>query len=396
MPRPHAPRWPRLLAVTLLLVFGFLATPFLADAWLHRKTDPDTSGSIGAGAATIHQELLVADLHADSLLWSRNLLTRHWRGHADLPRLADGRVGLQVFSVVTSVPAGAGNEHNAPGLDLIGPLAIAQGWPWRTWASPYERALHQASRLDRAAADSSARILRVRRRADLSRLELARDEARVKGLAAPIGALLSLEGADALGGRPERLEQLFAAGFRIIGLVHLVDGRLGGSAQGVNGGGLTQEGQMMLEQIRRLGMIPDLAHASPALIRDVLAQFPGPVLVSHTGLAGACAGPRNLDDDLVREIVAAGGLIGIGFWPAAVCGRMVGDVVAAIRHAISVVGIDHVALGSDFDGAVTSPIDAAGLERLTEGLLEAGLTREDLVRVMGANAMRFFRFALPG
>ena len=390
--RPCRACW---LAAGLVLFLGFLSAPFVVDGWLHRRTDSGTNGSISAAAASVHQGLLVADLHADSLLWSRNLLVRHRRGQVDLPRLVDGGVGLQVFSVVTSVPAGAGNAGNRPGFDLIGPLALAQGWPWRTWTSPYERALYQAARLDRAATDSAARMLRIRRRGDLARLELARDEARLKGLVPPIGAVLALEGGDAIADRPERLEQLFVAGFRIVGLVHLVDGRLGGSAQGEQGGGLTQQGREALARIRALGMIPDLAHGSAALICEVLSQSPGPVLVSHTGLAGHCPGPRNLDDALAREIVAGGGLIGIGFWPAAICGQRVGDIVAAIRHAIDVVGVHHVALGSDFDGAVTAPIDAAGLERLTEALLASGLSREDLVRIMGGNALRFLRFALP-
>ncbi len=385
----------RLGAALLGAFLIFLSLPLLLDAWFHRLTDTGDGATTGAAAAALHGELVIADLHADSLLWPRDPLTRHTRGQVDVPRLTDGNVALQVFSVVTSVPAGRGPRRDREGLDLIGPLAAAQGWPWRTWTSSFERALYQASRLDRAAVDSGARLLRIRQRSDLSRLELARDEARVRGLLPPIGAVLSLEGAGMVAGRPDRLEHLFAAGFRIDGLVHLADNDLGGSSQGRSGQGLSGPGREVLSTMRQLGMIPDLAHASPALIREVLATSPGPVLVSHTGLAALCPGARNLDDDLVREIAAAGGLIGIGFWPEAVCGGTIADIAATVRHAIAVAGIDHVALGSDFDGSVTAPFDASGLERLTEALLASGLSREALAQVMGNNVLRFLRFALP-
>ena len=384
------------LATGLLAAFlAFLALPMVLDAWFHRLTESGVGETTGAAAATLHEELTIADLHADSLLWPRDLLTRHWRGQVDVPRLHDGHVALQVFSVVTSVPLAWGEHREVDGLDLTGLLAAGQGWPWRTWGSPFERALYQASRLDRAAVDSGARILRIRQRSDLARLELARDEARVRGLLPPVGAVLALEGAGSVAGQPERLERLFAAGFRIIGLVHLTDNALGGSSQGRRREGLTPQGHQALTTMRELGLIPDLAHGSPALIRDVLATSPGPVLVSHTGLAATCPGDRNLDDALVRAIAAAGGLIGIGFWPAAVCGETIADIVRAIRHAITVAGIDHVALGSDFDGSVTAPFDASGLERLTGALLDSGLSREDVARVMGGNVLRFLRFALP-
>ena len=136
--------------------------------------------------------------------------------------------------------------------------------------------------------------------------------------------------------------------------------------------------------------------ARPAGLTPSRARFPGPVLVSHTGLAGTCAGPRNLDDETVRAIAQAGGLIGIGFWPAAVCGETVEAIVTAIRHGIEVAGLDHIALGSDFDGSVTVPFAADGLARLTEALLGAGLSEDAIAQVMGGNALRWLRSALPG
>lgn len=387
----------RLAALIVALGLGFLALPTLLDAWFHRLTDSAGRETVGAAAITLHDQLVIADLHADSLLWPRPLLERNRLGQVDLPRLADGHVALQVFSVVTSVPAASGGAISPKriGPDLIVPMAIAQGWPRRTWFSAFERARFQAARFDQTVIEAGARILKIRRRGDLARLELARDEARLRGLVSPLGAVLSLEGAGMLAGHPERVEQLFQAGFRIMGLVHLADNAVGGSSLGDRDLGLTAEGRQVLAAMRRLQIIPDLAHASPVMVREILAEAPGPVLVSHTGLASFCPGPRNLDDDLAREIAAAGGLIGIGFWPGAVCGESVADIVAAIRHAVGVVGVNHVALGSDFDGSVTTPIDAAGLGRVTEGLLASGFSRDEISRIMGGNVIRFLRFALP-
>src|SRR5690606_34950216 len=90
----------------------------------------------------------------------------------------------------------------------------------------------------------------------------------------------------------------------------------------------------------------------------------------------------------VAGIAATGGIIGIGYWPTAVCGLSVDAIVAALLYVRDLVGIDHVALGSDFDGAVTTGFDAASVQAIATGLLEAGLSRADVAKVMGGNARR--------
>jgi len=135
-------------------------------------------------------------------------------------------------------------------------------------------------------------------------------------------------------------------------------------------------------------MLVDLAHASERTIEDVLALATRPVVVSHTGLRGACDNNRNLRDDHVRRIAAAGGVIGIGFWSTAVCGGSTRDIARSIRYASGLVGVDHVALGSDFDGATTTPFDAAELVRLTDALLAEGFSEDDISKIMGENVIR--------
>ncbi len=136
-------------------------------------------------------------------------------------------------------------------------------------------------------------------------------------------------------------------------------------------------------------MVIDLAHASPQMVRDVLA-IPGtrPIL-SHTGIHGQCPSPRNLDDALLKAIADKGGLIGIGYWADVVCGKTPADIARSIQAAIALVGEDHVSLGSDYDGSVDAPFDAAHLAALTQALMDAGLGDEQIAKVMGGNMMRY-------
>jgi membrane dipeptidase len=142
-------------------------------------------------------------------------------------------------------------------------------------------------------------------------------------------------------------------------------------------------------------LIIDLAHTSPRTIHDVLALTKRPVIVSHGGLRGACNNNRNLSDEEARGVARSGGVIGIGFWETAVCGTNVQAIVRSMRYAVNLVGIDHVALGSDFDGAVTVPFDSARFIELTDALLKNGFTAVEIRAIMGENALRFLLENLP-
>jgi microsomal dipeptidase-like Zn-dependent dipeptidase len=120
-----------------------------------------------------------------------------------------------------------------------------------------------------------------------------------------------------------------------------------------------------------------------------------PLVVSHTGVRGTCDNNRNLHDDHVRAIAARGGLIGIGYWPAAVCGEDGHAVARAIRHVVDLTGTEHVALGSDFDGATTTPFDITGLVEIVDALLAQGFSDGDIAQIMGENTLRLLREALP-
>jgi microsomal dipeptidase-like Zn-dependent dipeptidase len=373
--------------VVLLLVAAVLAV-HPVDRIFNRTVE--TPREVSASAQALHDSLWIADFHSDALLWPRSLLDRHAYGLVDVPRLRAGGVDLVVLAATTRMHADSNYHRTAPLLDILPVVAIASHWPVAAWFDPYQRARALAHKA-RIEADVSHGALRlVATRGDLDGLVRAR-----ASQDAVVGAVLSIEGMHAVDGDVARVDSLFAAGYRIFGLTHMFDNDIGGSASGWRKGGLTPLGRRVLARIDALGGIIDVAHASRATIEDVLAITSRPVLVSHTGLTSICAGPRNLDDELARRIAQHGGMIAIGFWKAAVCGTDTRAIARAISHAIDVVGVDHVALGSDFDGGVPVPFDAAHMSMLTAALLDEGLSHDQIRAVMGENEKRFLLANLP-
>ena len=341
-------------------------------------------------ARALHETLTVADLHADSLLWGRDLLERGAQGHVDVPRLIDGNVALQVLASSTKSPRHLNIERNTGDSDDILLLGIASGWPPATWRSLLARALHMAARADDMARRSAGRLTIVRSKADLD-AHLAQ-----RTPAWPVTAgLLAIEGAHALDDDPANVDVVFDAGFRMMSPSHFFDNAFGGSAHGVVKGGLTAAGQEMVRRMEARRMVVDVAHASFATIDDVLAIATRPVVASHTGVRGVADNSRNLSDDHLRGIAATGGLIGIGFWPTACGGDDAEAIARSIKYATNVAGVEHVALGSDFDGGVQTPFDVTGMVQVTDALLLAGFKDDEIAKVMGGNAIRVLGDALP-
>ena len=378
-----------ILAATAFFVFA----PGYVERGLISPTMPEEGWPVSDEAKALHQRLVIGDWHADSLLWDRNLLKRADRGHTDIPRLLAGNVALQVYTTVTKSPRGQNyNQNSTEAPDNITPLFMGQLRPVRSWFSLRERALVQAGDLQKMAGNAPDKLRIIRTRDDLTELlEARRSGQRV------LGVMLGSEGGHPLEGKLVNLDVLYDAGFRLMGLTHFFDNELGGSLHGEGGSaaGLTEFGHQVVRGMIEKGMVIDLAHASPQMVRDVLAIKETKPILSHTGIHGHCASPRNLDDDLVRQIAAKGGMIGIGFWADVVCGRTPADIAAAIRAAIALVGEDHVSLGSDYDGSVDAPFDAAHLPALTQALMDAGLSEAQIAKVMGGNMMRFLGDVLP-
>ena len=176
---------------------------------------------------------------------------------------------------------------------------------------------------------------------------------------------------------------------------HFFDNEFAGSAHGMEKGGLTERGRELIGRLERASIAVDVAHASARTIDDVLAMAARPVLASHTGVRGMADNARNLSDDQLRGIAATGGMVGIGFWPTACGGEDAASIARSIAHAAGVVGVDHVGLGSDFDGAVPVPFDATGVVLVTDALLAEGFDEAAIGRIMGGNAVDLLARTLP-
>lgn len=376
-----------LLAIALGFVHWFL--PGILER-THNTYVQHQAYQIRDEVAALHDSLFVADLHADSLLWKRNLLRRSKTGHLDLPRLQQGNVALQVFSATTKSPKNLNYSKNTADSDDITTLAIAQFWPIATWHSIYERARYQLQLLFEFADSSDGMLDVVLSKSDMQALVKQRNTGRKV-----VGGLFLIEGGHPLEGDLDNLDRLFDQGLRIAGLVHFFDNELGGSLHGVGGGGLTPFGRQVIQRGDELGLIFDVAHASPRMVRDVLALTNRPVVLSHGGVKGQCDQNRNLEDSLMQDIARKGGVLGVGYWQGAVCDVSPDGIVRSIRYAINLMGEDHVALGSDYDGAVAVAMDASELAILTQTMLDQGFTETEIRKVMGENVKRFLLEHLP-
>jgi microsomal dipeptidase-like Zn-dependent dipeptidase len=376
------------LAVLLIAAFAYIQLIFVpsTDAKMNAVIDLGPY-AVSDAAKALHDTLYIADLHADSLMWRRNTTKRQTRGHVDLPRLRDGGVDFQIFSAVTKSPRGLNfAENSADAPDDITLVAVAQLWPVRTWQSIYERAAYQAQRLTKYESKAGNNLIIARTASDLNQPD------------GTIVGLLLTEGAHPLEGQIDNVQRLFDEGYRAMGLQHFFDNELGGSLHGQSQTGLTDFGFDAVREMWRLSIAVDLAHASEQTSRDVLGMpEAGPVFISHGGVRDDCTASqqRNLPDDVLLQIAQRGGVVGIGYFEGAICDISPAGVASAIVSAIDLMGGAAVALGSDYDGTVSTAFDTSQLAVITHQLLAAGLSEADIRAVMGQNSRRFFATSLP-
>ena len=373
--------------LTLLGLVAILLAAFLifAPAEFEKQTnmvDGKPLPEIRADAQKLHDSLMIVDLHGDTLLWKRKITDSVDRGHIDLDRMEAGNVGLQVFSSVTKTPRGQNYDSNSGDTDNITLLAITQLQPMRTWFSLLERQLYHAQKLDKAVAVSGGRLASISEPEDLDRLDKS------------IGVLFSAEGLQTLEGDRANLKKLYASGMRMAGMVHFFDNELAGSMHGIEKGGLTDFGRTIIRDMESMGMIVDIAHSSHATVADILKMARRPVVSSHGGVQAVCGVNRNLTDMEIKGVAATGGVVGLGYWDGAMCDTDPATVAKAVKHVRDLVGIEYVALGSDFDGAVTTRFDTSGIVQITQALMDAGFTEAEIRAVMGLNALRVIKAGL--
>jgi len=373
----------------LAVLFFFTLAPSIVGS-LSNQVVGDPGEAPSEASLAFHQTLVVGDLHADSALWNRDLQEYGEYGQVDLPRLLEGNFALQMFTTVTKSPRGQNYHHNtADAPDNISLLALAQRWPAATRDSLFARALFQGEKI-KALDTASEQFTLIRTAADLNKL-MARRQAGEK----IVGGLLGTEGSHALDGNLDNIDHLYDAGFRMMSLQHFFDNKLGGSLHGESNAGLTAFGAAAVDKMLARGIMIDVAHSSEQVVLDVIARTSAPLIVSHSGFKGHCDRKRNISDATMQLIAQHGGLIGVGFWSEAACEESVAAIVASMRYGIDLVGVEHVALGSDWDGSVNTPIDAADAARLTHAMRTANFSDDEIRAVMGGNMLRFLQMHLP-
>ncbi len=380
-----------IIVVLAILLIAFVFSPFLARFIESKEFNQVRNWgpySVSPSAKELHDSLLVADLHADPLLWSRDL-TQEWNfSHFDLPRMQKANLSLQVFGLVTKTPRGQNFNENSADTDNLIPLSIMQHWPVKTWNSPLERAIYQSGKLENlASSDDNLTVLRNLN--DLNQWLINRKKTPLLR-----AGLLGIEGAHALEANLNNFDRLYKAGVRMIGMAHFFDNHFSASAHGISKGGLSDDGKELVKLAQEKGVIIDIAHTAPKAIDDVFAISKKPIVVSHTGVKATCNSPRNLSDRHIKKVAQTGGLVAIAIFKTATCGNDINHMIDAIDHVVKLVGVDYVGLGLDLDGAITSPVDVTGMPLITQELLKRGYSVQEIAKISGMNFIRVLKHTL--
>ncbi|MCG9129203.1 dipeptidase [Candidatus Poribacteria bacterium] len=212
-----------------------------------------------------------------------------------------------------------------------------------------------------------------------------------------LAAILAIENSEGIERSLNILRSVYCLGVRSIGLTHNPNTWAStGNDEGETGGGLTKFGIELVKEMNSLGILVDVSHISERGFWDVLDTSTKPIIASHSNCKTLCDHPRNLSNEQLKAITANNGVIGITFVP----GFITEDgwknpppfrkLMNHIEYAIDVAGIDHVGIGSDFDGGGDLLKDATVYPKITEGLVEHGYSDEEIRKVLGGNFLRVF------
>ncbi len=354
----------------------------------HNQIRENPPYKISKKASNLYNSLdFVGDMHCDALLWKRDLLKDNGYGQVDIPRMLSSNIGIQAFTIVTKSPKNQNFDKNSGDSDNISALYWAQGRPT---SSLTKRAISQCKNLYKLAKKSNGKFRVISSSKDMKKY--LDDRKQLKNITA---GFIGVEGAHALDGKIDNVEVLFNEGVRMMGPTHFFDNKLGGSAHGVSGSGLTEFGKNVIRKMDEFNMIIDVAHSSPKIIDDIIKITNKPIVSSHTGVKGTCDNVRNLSDKHIKAIANSGGLISIAMFEQAVCGKDAKATAEAIKYTADLVGVDYVALGSDFDGSVITPFDITGLPLIVEELLNLNFNDEEINKIMGDNMKIFLLKNLP-
>lgn len=213
-----------------------------------------------------------------------------------------------------------------------------------------------------------------------------------------IASLIGIEGGHSINGSLETLRDMYRRGARYMTLTHSKNTQWADSATDKAAfNGMTKFGEQVVLEMNHLGMIVDLSHVSPATMRHALRIVKAPVIFSHSGARAIREHPRNVPDDVLRTLRANGGIVMVVFLSSYVSDSAptVSKVADHIDHIRRVAGIDHIGIGSDFDGGGGFPglDDVSKFPNLTLELIRRGYTDEEIKKILGLNVLRVMRSA---
>jgi len=317
----------------------------------------------------LHEDSIVIDLHTDSLIQARAvgyrlegrhhnpLLERLGFYHADLPRLREGGVTGQFFGVVTvPIPEAGCAAACHRQIATLRKVAADQKLIWAHTAEDVRRAKREGT----------------------------------------LAVFTGIEGGHNIEGKLELLEEFARAGVRYLGLAHFTRNAICAPSGGKGASPsarLTDFGRVAVAELNRLGMIVDLAHVGKAAFLEACRQSSRPVIVSHTGISAVHPLWRNVDDDQLRAVARADGVVGIIFaWRYLGTRRQGVEMLAPhFEHVRRVIGARHLAIGSDFDGAI-EPVrgleNVSHLPKVTALLQGMRWSEEEIRQVLGENVLR--------
>jgi len=369
-----------------------------------------STGVVSARAKQLHDAAIVVDSHDDTtqrLMFDKtfDIAARNTTGNLDIPRMREGGLDALFFSIW--VPS-----------DVTGAEAV-------------KRAMGQITAVRQTVRDHPKDLV------------LATTAAEVRTAAAGhrIAALMGVEGGHMIADSLATLREYAALGVRYMTLTHFKNNTWADSSTDMPAhNGLTDFGKDVVREMNRLGLMVDISHVADKTFFDALAITTAPVIASHSSCRAIANHPRNMTDDMLRALAKNGGVVMINYHAAFLsepfrvssekrsgnlvsameamskkcggneaCTTLEGErldheamakgelptvtwdaIIEHIDHAVKVAGIDHVGLGSDFDGA-TMPIgmeDASKLPKITDALLKKGYSEKDVTKILGGNILR--------
>ncbi len=311
-----------------------------------------------------HDRALVFDLHNDLLEATYNETynwgERHGYHHTDLPRLIEGGVDGQVFVV----------------------------WVDPEWyGSPYQIANTMIDEFNMQCEQNSAKLRGITHSSELTTLP-----------AGMVGGIVGVEGGHIIENDLDKLRNLFQRGARYLTITwnNSTDWAVSAQDNRSTTVGLSDFGRQVIRTMDSLGMMIDVSHTGIKTIEDILAISANPVIASHSGAYAIRPHYRNLTDEQIIALAATGGLIGVVFYPTFLVNSgeaTIDDVVDHIDYIVNLVGVDYVALGSDFDGISRVPVGLENVSQfpnLTQALYERGYSFADIEKILGLNFLRVF------